>query len=123
MKLTMLAASILMLVGCAQTTRVTPPAPASGGVTLRADLEHCHRAGGTIRPVGRMQTLQCVIAYADAGRRCTSGEDCAGDCRVERGVDVAPGQPVAGFCQPTSDRFGCSTKVEKGLAQSTICID
>jgi hypothetical protein len=73
--------------------------------------------------VGRLQTLQCVIRYADAGKICTSGDQCAGDCRARPGVDVAAGQPVAGYCQADSNRFGCSTKVENGRAQATICID
>ncbi len=76
-----------------------------------------------MKPVGRMQTVQCVIAYADAGKSCRSGTECAGDCRAVQGLDVRPGQQVAGSCQATSDRFGCSTRVENGRAQSTICID
>ena len=76
-----------------------------------------------MKRVGRLQTLQCVIAYADAGKSCRSGADCAGDCRAEQGLDISPGQQAAGFCQATSDQFGCSTRVENGRAQSTICID
>ena len=43
----------------------------------------CAARGGTMQAVGRAQTMQCVVRYADAGKRCTTGSDCAGDCRVE----------------------------------------
>ena len=64
------------------------------------DAAACARAGGKMLPQGRMQSVRCVITYADAGRRCTDGDDCAGDCRVE---DVASppaaGAPAVGQCQ------------------------
>ena len=109
----------LMLSACVPAP--SPDAP----VTAAADAgaAECARAGGTMKPVGKMQSLQCVIAYSDAGKSCSSGSQCAGDCRADPGVDAAPGQKVAGFCQATSDRFGCSTRVEDGVAQATICID
>jgi hypothetical protein len=81
------------------------------------------RAGGVMKPLGRRQMLQCVIPYADAGKSCTSGDQCAGDCRASGEVEVVVGQAVAGSCQATSERFGCFTTVEGGRAQSTICID
>jgi hypothetical protein len=76
-----------------------------------------------VKPVGRRQTLQCVISYSDAGKSCSSGSQCSGDCRAKPGIDTVPGQAVSGQCQTDSDRFGCSTKVENGRAQATICID
>ena len=84
----------------------------------------CVRRGGTMQPVGRMQTMQCVIRYADAGRRCTDGDQCAGECRV---ADVtarpAAGAAVVGQCQADSNRFGCFTRVEDGRAEATLCVD
>ena len=66
-----------------------------------------------MRPVGRMQTMQCVVSYADAGRRCTDSDQCAGECRVaDAGPRPTEGTVVAGQCQATSDRFGCFTRVE-----------
>ncbi len=121
-KPTLTAIFILMSAGCAPV----PPAetsPVEAGSSRPIDLASCTRAGGTMKPVGRMQTLQCVISYADGGKSCRSGADCAGDCRAQPGLDVRPGQQVAGFCQATSDRFGCSTAVENGRALPTICID
>jgi hypothetical protein len=75
-------------------------------------------------PQGRMQSVRCVITYADAGRRCTDGDDCAGDCRVG---DVAnpptAGASAVGQCQANSSRFGCYTTVEGGKAEATLCVD
>jgi len=85
----------------------------------------CAARGGKMLPQGRMQTLRCVVGYADAGRRCTDGEDCAGDCRIEDGAGEAPraGANAVGQCQVNSSRFGCYTTVEGGKAESTICVD
>jgi hypothetical protein len=83
----------------------------------------CRGSGGIMKPVGRLQTLQCVTRFQDAGRRCNSGRECQGDCQVRAGDEALPGQPVFGVCQPTSERFGCTTSIEDGRAQATICID
>jgi hypothetical protein len=83
----------------------------------------CAAQGGRMERVGRMQTLQCVIAYPDAGKTCRDGDDCLGDCRVPGGVIVEDGRPVAGQCAATSDRFGCYTRVEDGRATAAICVD
>jgi hypothetical protein len=124
MKPLALAVAALVLSGCvpAQPPAETLPArPITSSIP--ADAASCKRAGGLIKPVGRMQTLQCVLTYADAGKSCSSGDQCMGECRAGSGTDAVPGQRVAGSCQATSDRFGCSTRVENGRAQATICID
>jgi hypothetical protein len=75
-------------------------------------------------PQGRMQSVRCVISYADAGRRCTDGDDCAGDCRVgDVANPPAAGAPAVGQCQASSSRFGCYTTVEGGKAEATLCVD
>ena len=101
-------------------TDVPPPVRVPES-TAAAD---CLARGGEMRPQGRMQTLQCVVSYADAGKRCTTGGDCLGDCRVED-VTTAPaaGTTAVGQCQATNSRFGCYTPVEDGKAGATICVD
>ena len=75
-------------------------------------------------PQGRMQSVRCVITYADAGTRCTDGDDCAGDCRVEDVANApAAGTNAVGQCQASSSRFGCYTTIEGGKAEATICVD
>ena len=103
-----------------ETTDVPPPVR----VPESAAAADCMARGGEMKPQGRMQTLQCVVSYADAGKRCTTGGDCLGDCRVED-VTTAPaaGTAAVGQCQATNSRFGCYTPVEDGKAGATICVD
>ena len=130
MKRILIAAAALLAVAC-------QPLPADGGKTDLAevtpavqsvagteDAAACARAGGKMLPQGRMQSVRCVISYADAGRRCTDGDDCAGDCRIDDVADTpTAGANAAGKCQVNSSRFGCYTTVEGGKAEATICVD
>jgi hypothetical protein len=96
------------------------PAPRASGQGAEAN---CAARGGTLQPVGRMQSFQCVIRYADADKRCTDGDQCGGDCLLAEAGSVQAGTTAAGQCAPTSDRFGCATRVEDGKAEPTLCID
>ncbi len=117
------AACSFGLVGCSPTAEPATLSGASVGVAQTANAAECARSGGALKPVGRLQTMQCVIAFADAGKNCTSGSECLGDCRAAQDAPVSPDRIVAGTCQPTNNRFGCNTRVENGRAQSTVCID
>jgi hypothetical protein len=102
------------------------PSPSPDQIISVASLtaEQCAARRGVMQPVGRAQTLQCIFRYADAGARCTDGDQCLGDCRVPDGVgDVAPNASVTGVCQADTNRFGCNTTIENGRAQPTLCID
>lgn len=110
------AFTLLIVVAC---TPVAPAPPGPGGGDPRA--AGCAMEGGTMQPVCRRQTLQCVIAYSDAGRTCRDGDDCQGDCRA--GVGVEAGTSVIGQCQATSDPCGCFTTIEDGRAQAGLCVD
>jgi len=116
----MMVAAALLLTACAPVV----PMPDGPVMTETPTAAACAARGGQLQPVGRMQSLQCVIKYADAGKRCTDGDDCLGDCRIE---DMAArpqmGAPAVGQCQASSDRFGCFTTVENGRAEATLCID
>ena len=105
-------------------TDLAEAAPAVQSVAGSEDAAACARAGGKMLPQGRMQSVRCVITYADAGRRCTDGDDCAGDCRVGDVANApAAGTNAVGQCQVSSSRFGCYTTVEGGKAEATICVD
>lgn len=84
---------------------------------------NCATRGGAMQRVGRMQTLQCVIKYPDAGRPCRTGSDCMADCRTDGNVAVLEGRETTGVCQADSNRFGCFTTIEDGRAQPTLCVD
>ena len=132
----------ILIAGLAVLIAACQPMPASEGPTEIAaivpagqtvigpsvagseDAAACARAGGKMLPQGQMQSVRCVITYADAGRRCTDGDDCAGDCRVEDVANPpAAGAPAVGQCQASSSRFGCYTKIEDGKAEATLCVD
>lgn len=98
--------------------------PASGGDVASLNEVDCLARGGKMVPQGRMQTMRCLVSYADAGKRCTDGDDCQGDCRIEDTAAASQaGQAAVGQCQANSSRFGCYTTVENGKAEATICVD
>lgn len=107
--------------GQADFAQVNSTAPSVAG---SEDAAACAARGGKMLPQGRMQTVRCVVTYPDAGRRCSDGDHCAGDCRIED-VANAPtaGTNAIGQCQASSSRFGCYTTIEDGRAQPTICVD
>ena len=129
MKRILIAAAVLMA-ACQPLptndgkTDLAEAVPAVQSVAGTEDAAACARAGGKMLPQGRMQSVRCVITYADAGTRCTDGDDCAGDCRVEDVANApAAGTNAVGQCQASSSRFGCYTTVEGGKAEATICVD
>jgi len=100
------------------------PEPAPVAVPESAAAADCIRRGGTMQSVGRIRTMQCVVRYADAGKRCTDSDGCAGECRAaDFTVRPAQGAAVVGRCQADSNGFGCFTRVEDGKAEATLCVD
>src|SRR5262245_49464496 len=76
-----------------QTPAQATPAPAP------VDQASCATSGGEWRPVCRMQQPACVMTFADAGKPCTDGDDCAGDCLAKSDAGFATeGQTTPGFC-------------------------
>ena len=123
-RVSLIAAVALLAAACSpQVVGQTTTSPGSDAPMQSAEASACATRGGTMKQVGRMQSWQCVISYADAGKRCADGDQCQGDCRIEGNSGVAPGAATAGVCQATSDRFGCNTAVEDGKAGATLCID
>jgi putative hemolysin len=106
----------------AQAAPVAAQTPAAS--TPANDAAACAARGGKMLPQGRMQTMQCVVSYSDAGQRCTDGDQCQGACRIPDVTNAPrPGAAAVGQCQPTSSSFGCYTTVEDGKAEATICVD
>lgn len=108
-----------------------PPLPTD------AERQACVARDGRMQQVGMLGSHQCIVHYADAGKRCTDGDQCQGDCWVEDSLPPPPqpGEPAVatprpspqsateGVCQPDSNRFGCYTTIEDGRAEATICVD
>ncbi|MGV3578705.1 hypothetical protein [Brevundimonas sp.] len=119
MRLLIAALALTLTAACSPMAEQAPDAGSNQSAQAT-----CAAQGGSMQRVGRLQTLQCVVRYADAGKRCTDSDQCEGECRYEGdAAAVAAGASVAGVCQADSNRFGCSTRVEDGKTDATICID
>jgi putative hemolysin len=117
---------IAALVVAACSPAAEPPAPAEPAPTATpaADQASCIAKSGEWRPVCRMQQPACVMTFADAGKACTDGDDCAGDCMAPNSAGFAPtGATVSGVCAVNDDPCGCKQTVESGKATAAICID
>ncbi|MBO1749745.1 hypothetical protein LMF57_20045 [Stenotrophomonas sp. SI-NJAU-1] len=105
--------------GAAATAADSPEAAAAYEEARDVD---CRAAGGTLQPLGRLQRVQCVIPYADAGKSCSSKSDCSGQCLAS--ANVPAGEVATGTCQrDVSQNFGCRQRIDGGKAQGTICVD
>ena len=121
MRLTFLMPLLFALAGCASPA---PSSPSAGGGADAATqvAGDCAAAGGTLQPLGRLQRVQCVVAYGDAGKTCHAKADCTGQCLAQ--ADIAPGAKASGICQTDiSQNFGCRQRIDGGVAQGTICVD
>ena len=115
MKHAILAVAVLSVIGCAA------PAPQASAPAASAESA-CADRGGRLERVGRAQTLQCVISFADAGKSCTDGSQCeAGRCLGP--MEATPRESVTGQCQPTNMAFGCYTTISGGRMGPAICVD
>jgi len=110
-----------LLAACSSTA--PQPAPAGDPATPAvADAAACTAQGGELRPLGRLQRMQCVVPYADAGKACSSKRDCQGQCLGS--TDAAAGVAATGTCQrDISENFGCRQRIDNGQTQGTICVD
>ena len=113
--------ALTVSIGAAACSPMAAQAP--DGTSGQSTEAACAAPGGAMQRVGRLQSLQCVIRYADAGKRCTDGDQCGGDCLLAEMGSVQAGTAAVGQCAPTSNRFGCATRIEDGKADATLCID
>jgi hypothetical protein len=92
---------------------------------LTANPAACAKAGGALQPVCRMQKPMCLITFSDAGKSCTDGAQCgSGRCLAGNPTASTGGGPGAtGQCSTTNDPCGCYQRIEKGVAQPTLCAD
>lgn len=102
------------------------PVPPSGISVPYVSASSCARRGGFIGRPGMSGARICLIRFADAGRQCTDGSQCAGDCLVEPNAEMRArglrGEAV-GQCQPYTPYFGCNATVTAGRLSATLCVD
>lgn len=125
----LLIAAGLLLAAC-QPMPSVDAGSGSGGVggswpeNIPATAEGCRAQGGAWGPQGLLGRDGCVLPLADAGKRCTDGDQCLGDCRAVDGPSFPQiGQAATGQCQANTSPFGCFTRVEDGRAEATLCVD
>ncbi|MCF7751628.1 hypothetical protein KQ945_12795 [Bacillus subtilis subsp. subtilis] len=131
MRLTLMLSLLLALAGCSTAPRaVDAAAPAPivalnpGQVATGAQIEECTAAGGEVKPLGRRQSVHCVVRYDDAGKTCSTRSDCNGQCLAPDGADLEAGAQARGVCQrDISQNFGCHQRIDNGVAQGTLCVD
>ncbi len=127
----LIALVALIVVACTPAPAPTPAQPATPTVeappiaTPAADeATACSSKGGAWQPICRMQTLACVMTFTDAGRACTDGDDCSGDCLAAPTAEFgADGEAATGICASNDDPCGCKQKIEDGKATAAICVD
>ena len=118
---------LLGMAGCqgldkSQTVAAAAETPNSATAAAAACPPDGKRAAG-----GKAEPGARFACYADAGKACTSGSECAGDCLVpnDRASRILqPGQKAVGRCQATASPFGCRATVENGrVAAPWVCRD
>jgi hypothetical protein len=97
-------------------------APAPGAPPVVTADSSCAAQGGTMRPVCRMRTVQCVVKHPDAGKPCRDKADCAGRC-LSSNMTTPPGTPTTGQCADNNDPCGCRQEVRGGVATAALCVD
>lgn len=72
----------------------------------------CERKGDLWVKAGTSAAFACVTRTRDAGKRCTSGRQCQGECLARSGT-CAPYQPL----------FGCNDILQDNGVRMTLCLD
>ena len=86
-------------------------------------VQACSAKGGAFSKQGRLGCYQCVVSYTDAGKTCQGSADCQGQCVNKDEFIAANVKNQSGQCASDSSLFGCYQTIEKGVAQSAICVD
>ena len=86
------------------------------------DVDGQDLTGDTLHVMGWQDDQ--LVAYADAGKTCSSKADCTGQCLASGDTERVPGAKASGTCQrDVSQNFGCRQRIDGGVAQGTICVD
>ncbi len=84
----------------------------------------CEGIGGRVERAGRLGGDRCIQDLPDAGDVCSDEKDCIGRCVIED-TDDSPqrGSEATGVCEATDNIFGCTTLVNGGMIEGTLCVD
>jgi len=96
----------------------------AGQTATASERARCETAGGSVMPGGRLGWERCLQTFPDAGKTCSDGAECLGDCRLELLKDMPQaGETATGTCQANDSPFGCHASVENGKATPALCVD
>ncbi len=86
------------------------------------DVVGCKASGGTIKGVCMFGMPACVRPYTDAGKTCTDGSQCEGNC-LQQEPWAPVGTEIFGICEATDEPCGCQAFVTEGRAEAGLCED
>lgn len=101
---------MIALAAC-QTEKPAALAPV-GEALVTADKVACEKKGGTFGGLGTTGALACFTTPRDAGKSCTTGNDCESAC-LARSMTCAPIEPLN----------GCNEIINSAGARLTECVE
>ncbi len=120
----MLACAALCLVTACDPLDWNDPhrgSPTFDGNMRAQDPDTCTQDGGEWKPVCMAQEPACITAFPDAGKSCTDGSQCTGDCLAEG--ELADEANATGVCQRDDNPCGTFTRINDGVAEIGIAVD
>ena len=122
MKFIVAVSLIFLLVACA-TERELATFSASHLGPKAETVAACKAAGGSWEGSEEIIVSQrCSVPTSDAGKACRDHSDCAGLCIAPSGTK--PGARTQGTCYHSYNFTStCLTRVSKGRAEETLCVD
>ena len=101
---------VVLVVSCLRTE----PVPSA-----RVD---CEERGGNWGRFGLLELDQCDLPTPDAGKACSSHDDCESACVTDD--SVVPHTATSGVCFGRTITLGtCLNHVDGGTAQGILCVD
>jgi putative hemolysin len=97
----------LILTGCTLQNNKTPQ-PENKITQPITEATTCKEQGGTWIVGSSEFGAKCILPYADAGKKCTSSNQCEGDCVT----NVISQLGKEGICQKNDGTQGCFNPIE-----------
>ncbi|OIO30029.1 hypothetical protein COX93_02240 [Candidatus Nomurabacteria bacterium CG_4_10_14_0_2_um_filter_30_12] len=98
---------------------VTTPTPIN--TTYQSvEEKQCKNSNGEWITDGMLQKFRCIYTYSDAGKTCTSSNQCSSSyC-----VGEIKNKTIIGTCKKNDSPFGCRQTIEDArLGGGEICVD
>ena len=98
----------------AAAAEIPPPEAAAPVPEAQKSAAHlaCEKKGDLWVKAGTSGAFACVKRTGDAGKRCTTGKQCQGECLARSGT-----------CAPYRPLFGCNDIFQDDGVRMTLCLD